>query len=610
MPLAYSYIRFSTAEQGKGDSKRRQVELSQKYAAEHGLTLDHSLHLYDRGVSAFDRSNIDRGALGDFLEAINEGRIQTGSYLLVESLDRLSREKVIAALEVFISILNKGITIVTLGDNKVYSAESVGNNFSDLIISITIMARAHEESATKSRRIRAAWENKRNNIGVKKLTAQCPKWMKLNNDKTEFELIHERVELVMEIIDWHKQGFGQAIIAKILNEKAIPTFSNRGNGWHASYIQKMVTSTALYGAYQSHSGSGATLTPRGDIVEKYYPAVISKEEFLLLQNLRVERRSPSARAKKGTKVSNLLSGLVKCGYCSGSMILLGGSPKLVKAADGSKVKIRAKKFLVCDNARRGLNCYAVQWAYSDFEKSFLMFCQSSHLRKLLADAHTDAKQKKRELSTRERHQSNLAAMAECEKKIENLISSLESGIGSKTIVDRIKKLEDDLDKLKELNDQLSIEIASNAMFNKNIKAKYNSMKGLIEKLDSLDEDKILDVRSALAQHFRQNLIKVIVYPAGWRESYRQAEAMRNTMNQLSPENTELTNSVVDQFLKETGAIEPKRKGNSPKGRYDIGPKTDRAFTIIAKNGGYRVVLPNFDNPLKVTIASTPTHDLF
>lgn len=59
-------------------------------------------------MSAYDRSNVVRGALGGFLEAVNRGRIEPGSYLLVESLDRLFRAQVLEALKVFISILEKG----------------------------------------------------------------------------------------------------------------------------------------------------------------------------------------------------------------------------------------------------------------------------------------------------------------------------------------------------------------------------------------------------------------------------------------------------------------------------------------------------------------------
>jgi hypothetical protein len=39
-PKAYSYIRFSTPDQEKGDSLRRQEKDAEDYAKKHGLTLD------------------------------------------------------------------------------------------------------------------------------------------------------------------------------------------------------------------------------------------------------------------------------------------------------------------------------------------------------------------------------------------------------------------------------------------------------------------------------------------------------------------------------------------------------------------------------------------
>ena len=38
-PRAYSYVRFSTPEQMRGDSFRRQTEAAERYAAAHGLDL-------------------------------------------------------------------------------------------------------------------------------------------------------------------------------------------------------------------------------------------------------------------------------------------------------------------------------------------------------------------------------------------------------------------------------------------------------------------------------------------------------------------------------------------------------------------------------------------
>ena len=89
-PKAYSYIRFSTPEQQKGDSKRRQTELARRYADANGLDLDETLTFHDLGVSAYRGKNRD-AALGPFVTTVEAGRVKQGSYLLVESLDRLSR---------------------------------------------------------------------------------------------------------------------------------------------------------------------------------------------------------------------------------------------------------------------------------------------------------------------------------------------------------------------------------------------------------------------------------------------------------------------------------------------------------------------------------------
>src|SRR5690606_33715882 len=91
-PLAYSYVRMSTDAQQKCDSLRRQTELSKAYAERSGLTLVEDFKLHDIGVSAFKGDNAATGALRRFLEAVENGKIPQGSYLLVESLDRLSRD--------------------------------------------------------------------------------------------------------------------------------------------------------------------------------------------------------------------------------------------------------------------------------------------------------------------------------------------------------------------------------------------------------------------------------------------------------------------------------------------------------------------------------------
>src|SRR5215218_5183997 len=102
VPRAFSYIRFSSKKQQKGESFRRQSEFAVEVCRENGWVLDETLTLNDLGVSAFRGANAKVGALSEFLEAIRIGRVLRGSVLIIESIDRLSRNKVGEALQLFI----------------------------------------------------------------------------------------------------------------------------------------------------------------------------------------------------------------------------------------------------------------------------------------------------------------------------------------------------------------------------------------------------------------------------------------------------------------------------------------------------------------------------
>ncbi len=78
-PRAYSYIRFSTPEQARGDSLRRQTERAAAWAAAQGLDLDQELTFRDLGVSAYSGKNAAVGQLSDFLRAVDDGRVPQGA---------------------------------------------------------------------------------------------------------------------------------------------------------------------------------------------------------------------------------------------------------------------------------------------------------------------------------------------------------------------------------------------------------------------------------------------------------------------------------------------------------------------------------------------------
>lgn len=374
---AYSYLRFSTIEQSKGDSARRQLEASEKYAADHGLELDTSLTLHDLGISAFDKTNITKGQLGAFIRAVEDKRVPLGSYLLVESLDRLSRAQVMDALQQFITILNLGIVIVTISDDQIYSKASVGNNFTQLIMSIVLMARAHEESVMKSKRIGAAWQKKLESAlsGKKEkklLTTSIPKWMTIKNGK--IVLIPERVKVIGRIFELVKDGLSMASISRALNKEGIEGWTE-SKRWSATYINQMTRSTALYGAF-------STKDKVGDV--GYYPAAMTKEEYDQLRYLIGTRNNGNIDQrgiKRGKTVSNLFSGLLHCGYCG------CGASIWYTRRNGKPYH----SYYACKGRRNGITeCRAPYWRVDEFETLFFMSINQIDMKTIMGKSRDEA----------------------------------------------------------------------------------------------------------------------------------------------------------------------------------------------------------------------------
>ena len=119
---AYSYIRMSTDTQGKGHSIKRQLELAEKYAKENDFILKSDFE-EEKGRSAYHGKHIAVGKLGAFLEALKNQEIDPDSVLIVESLDRLSRQDALQAFQQFTTFLNYGIEVHTLSDGQKYTRE-------------------------------------------------------------------------------------------------------------------------------------------------------------------------------------------------------------------------------------------------------------------------------------------------------------------------------------------------------------------------------------------------------------------------------------------------------------------------------------------------------
>lgn len=346
-----SYVRFSSEAQAQGDSVRRQLKLSEEWLAKHPeAELDTSISCRDLGVSAFKGKNQSAG-LGLILKAADQGKIKPGSILLVESLDRLSRQQIREAMDLFFKIVSKGIRIITLMDGQEYNERNI-NDLGPLIVSLTIMFRAHEESRTKSIRVSEAWRKKRANAEKEVITARGPSWLRLNEDR-KWEPDPDKVATINRIVQLYLDGNGTEQICKILNREGVPTLNDRAKVWNNAGPIKIIKSRALIGEYQPKVGR----KPVGDPIPNYYPRVVLLSDFNKMQII-LAKNGASAKKKAGGRggVCSLFTHVVKCMRCGSPMHYYHG---------------RRNHYLWCSLVKKGGDCAHHSWNYKDFEARFL-----------------------------------------------------------------------------------------------------------------------------------------------------------------------------------------------------------------------------------------------
>jgi DNA invertase Pin-like site-specific DNA recombinase len=306
MRKAYSYIRFSHPDQAKGDSIRRQTQRTDDFVSRNNLVLDDSERMTDKGTSAFlgeHRNNPDRHALAAFLERVRAGKIQPDSFLIIENLDRLSREDISPALSLFLEILNSKINIVQLEPETIYHHDNIQPM--NIMMAIMELSRGHSESAMKSDRVGRAWGNKKANAGTKKVTRQIPRWI----DPDTWEAKPEATETVKRIFKMAIDGKGTRHIANKLNKEKIPAIGSSGV-WSYSYITKILNSRSVLGEYQPMKGRKNKRKADGEVVTDYFPRVIDDATFYAAQHVIRGRKNETGPAKP-EECRNLFQGLLK-----------------------------------------------------------------------------------------------------------------------------------------------------------------------------------------------------------------------------------------------------------------------------------------------------------
>lgn len=530
---AYSYIRMSTAEQLEGDSLRRQGKKTREYAERLGLELVEDYD--DIGVSAYRGRNSEQGALGRFLEAVHTGDVPKGSHLVIESMDRLTRQSAMMAVSLMSEIIQAGITIVTLDNNISYSSETVSSSQATLFIAVGEMIRAHEESRRKSMMLADVWDEKRRGIreSLKTATARIPAWLTVNESSGSIVDIPARAAVVREVFDLACNGFGTYSIARLFNERDEPAWGApkrtkiRPAGstkvvpmWRESYIKKIISNRAVLGEFQSHrvgsDEAGRRIRiPVGDVVLGYYPRIIDDQLFREA-NLAMERRRISAKGRKGAVYSNIFSGLLHCIQCGSTMRFIdkGQPPK-------------GGKYLRCSRSVTGGLCIKKAYRYDAVEATVLQFLENLDVHKVLGGEPLS-----RRIADLRLEKQNLEIdLKALDEKISNTFSTISSFGGTRSLTTGLGDLERSAASIRRSLERVGAELEE-AMSTDPSSRQANLSKLLSGIGSSTEKETRVQARRALAGELHRLVSQMVIGPvanfahevmdadASWKETFQ------------------------------------------------------------------------------------------
>jgi DNA invertase Pin-like site-specific DNA recombinase len=353
---AYSYGRYSSGQQAKGRSEDRQDQGALAWCKRHGFELDTGTVYFDKGTSAFRGKHRAAGSpLRAFLDDVEAGRIARGSTLILENLDRLSRENPWDAVPLLCQIVNAGVDVATLSPSEFTYARN--GDLTGLILAVVEFGRGHSESKSKSDRLADVWAERkrraREENGI--ITRRLPAWVR--EHQGELVPVPERVVIVKRIFALAVAGRGLHEIVKTLTGEKVGPWG-RGGSWNKAYVLKILSGRAVLGEHQPRKNG----KPDGPQLADYYPRVIDHETWEKAQAALRDRRDRTP-GRIGPKVANLFSNLLVDAR-TGGRVLIGHQTQ------GPKGRRRRRRMLVPAGALEGRE-RSVTLPYDVFEAAVL-----------------------------------------------------------------------------------------------------------------------------------------------------------------------------------------------------------------------------------------------
>lgn len=256
----------------------------------------------------------------------------------------------------------------------------------------------------------------------------------------KYAINEEEATVVREIFRRTFAGDSAATIAADFNARGIRT--RKGKDWTRSSFQTLLMNNCYCGTYK-HSGV---------VIENGIPPIISKEEWLKMQDY-LNNRPATVSARNGEKAADyILTGNLFCGHCGEPMTGMSGHGR-----NGVKYYYRCNKSKIHRCDKKSIRKEVIEELVVNYTLEYVLTDETI---KWIAENSMQVfknDEKKQELASLKERQS------ENKKALNNLMRALERGIFSDTVNDRLKELEEekkDLEKLvAKLEDSLNIDIS-------------------------------------------------------------------------------------------------------------------------------------------------------
>ncbi len=252
-------------------------------------------------------ANFHKGNLGKFIAKVKAGEIHKGSVLVIERLDRFSRNYWDVVFPIWLELLQSGLEIYSCVSKTHYTHDAIRKHPMLASMALLEMAMANDYSANLSNRISKAFKIRYEdcNAGLKmNLGAWQPAWIDFHGKKGHpGTLTHNsKAAIVKEIVSRYIAGESMYHIAQNLNDKKEPTLTGQKE-WRQGHVHHVLSTPALLGdvSIKEHTFKG------------YYPPICTPDEWTKLQSRLHDNKH--RKGGGGNIIANLFRNRVKCSVC-------------------------------------------------------------------------------------------------------------------------------------------------------------------------------------------------------------------------------------------------------------------------------------------------------